>query len=204
MTTTARTFLKETGTNRTMNATKAKARLVMLIEPTAWTEEEDTVLKAVFEHHDTWAARLSAFQLATGRSRTVRCLTKRAKVLGLDLVTKGGKPWTEEEDKFLEHLFPIRDNWKDIYDKFHRKFGPNRTFISVQAKRASRSHPLPSHQRWTKEELDFLDFLSAPTNWREIAREFEKKVRIPAETQFCPNFIRGLVQAETLNVLQIK
>ncbi len=147
MTTTARTFLKETGTNRTMNATKAKARLVMLIEPTAWTGEEDAVLKAVFEYHDTWAARLSAFQLATGRSRTVRCLTKRAKVFGLDLVAKGGKPWTEEEDKFLEYPFPIHNNWKDIYDKSHRKFGPNRTFISIQAKRASRSHPLPSHQR---------------------------------------------------------
>ncbi|RYP05225.1 hypothetical protein DL765_009902 [Monosporascus sp. GIB2] len=137
--------------------------------------ESDAVLKVVSEHHDTWAARLSTFQSATGRSRTVQCLTKRAKVLGLDLVTKRGKPWTEEEDKFLEHLLPIHDNWKDIYDEFQRKFGPNRTFIGVRARGASGSHPLRSHQRWTKEELDCLDSLSAPMNWKEIAQEFEKK-----------------------------
>ncbi len=89
-----------------------------------------------------WAASLSAFQSATGRSRMVQCLIRRSKVLGLDLVTKWGNPWAEEEDKFLEHLLPIHDNWKDIHNEFQRKFGPNSTFIGV---REEHPDPIPSH-----------------------------------------------------------
>lgn len=176
-TTAARLFLKETGTNRTVMATVAKARLITSVEPAAWTEEEDALLNAVFGQHDTWAARLSAFQPAAGTSRTVQCLTRRAKALGLELSTQMAKPWTEEEDMFLKNLLSIHDNWKDIHDEFQGRFGPDRAFDALRAEgvKTRGSHRFNSYKKWTKEKLDFINSLPASKNWKEIVREFENK-----------------------------